>query len=198
MEDGNQKYTEQIKIVKNFITSEEADFYLQYINNNDHLMKRSRLCGEASKVLKFGKQTYEKYTTNKNLSIISDIEPIVRNKIFSKVEQTIKAIYANEKDLFLSDIYFAKQSSGGWVQEHSDQEGDAALHVKYSGIIYLNDVEKGGALVFPKLNYEYSPKAGDIVTFPSAGDKYVHFVTTVYEDRYTLPVWVTEDEFWKL
>lgn len=60
---------------------------------------------------------------------------------------------------------------------------------KYSFLIYLNDYNKdftGGLLNFPDLNFQYKPKAGDIIFFIGDED-HLHEVTEVLSgDRYTI------------
>ncbi len=68
-----------------------------------------------------------------------------------------------------------RYSPGGKYSLHSDAEHfdfEAKLFYRFidrdfSMLIYLNDDYEGGQLRFPWLNYTYTPKAGDLVIFPS-------------------------------
>jgi Rps23 Pro-64 3,4-dihydroxylase Tpa1-like proline 4-hydroxylase len=59
-------------------------------------------------------------------------------------------------------------------------------------------MSSGGVLSFPDLNYKYSPVQGDLVVFPSKPLEFVHEVEEINEERYTIPVWLTEYEFFKI
>ena len=62
----------------------------------------------------------------------------------------------------------------------------------YSGVLYLNEFE-GGKTFFPELGIEIEPKIGKLVLFPS-GSTHKHGVTEVKGDRFTMPIWFTEDK----
>lgn len=189
---------EQIKIIKNFVSKEEIDFYINYINKNLHLFIKDETFGESRYTLFFGKDNAHGDKLNLNFDKVKDIEDRLRNDLFPRVEQKIKEIYKNKKDFMVSSFFMAKQSSGGQVPEHIDTDAGLNLHYKYGGAIYLNTMSECGKLEFPDLDYEYSPEAGDFVIFPSRPSQYKHKVAKICQDRYSLPIWVTEYAFWKL
>jgi predicted 2-oxoglutarate/Fe(II)-dependent dioxygenase YbiX len=54
-----------------------------------------------------------------------------------------------------------------------------------------------GELYFSNLDYAVKPKAGDLVLFPSH-EEYTHEVKSITEDRYALPVFLTEEIEYRL
>jgi predicted 2-oxoglutarate/Fe(II)-dependent dioxygenase YbiX len=60
---------------------------------------------------------------------------------------------------------------------------------KYSSVIYLNDDYKGGQTIFPEFE-NIQPKTGKLLIFPS---HYLHGVEKVEGERYTLPIWFTDN-----
>lgn len=62
----------------------------------------------------------------------------------------------------------------------------------HTAVLYLNDDYEGGRTFFPEINYESTPKKGRVIIFPS-GIEYLHGVTKVEGDRYTLSTWFTPD-----
>lgn len=189
---------EEIKVIKNFLSQEEISLFINYIENNPDIYLADDMQDKVRKTLIFGKDGYYKERSELTLDKIKDIEPILRNSIFPRVELTAKEIYDNKKDLMVCSFFLAKQSKGAIVSEHVDTDGGINMHFKYGGVIYLNSMKSGGKLKFPELEYEYTPEPGDLVLFPSKPYQYRHVVEEINEDRYSLPIWVTEYPFWKL
>jgi hypothetical protein len=184
-----------IKVINNFLTQEECNFYIGYINSNiDKFLQTPETKRFA---LLFGKDLAHKEKSNLDLSSINDIEPLVKS-IFSRTEKLIQEIYKNENKLYVCSFFIAKQIPGSVVKLHYDSDGGINTHFKYGGVIYLNTMENSGALEFPYIQYSYLPKAGDFVIFPSTDIIYSHQVKQITEDRYSLPIWVTEDIGWKI
>lgn len=78
-----------------------------------------------------------------------------------------------------------RQQIGEGMDEHADMGHRSDL--LRSAIFYINDDYEGGELYFPALKFEYKPKAGDFITFPSY-EKYMHGVRPVLSGshRYVL------------
>ena len=101
-----------------------------------------------------------------------------------------KVLYPDYTDL----VYWPHGISMGIHADNSWENGEPN-YVSYrvvSGIAYLNDDYEGGHTFFPELGVKIEPKVGKLVVFPSNID-YKHGVTTVVGERYTLPIWFTED-----
>tara|TARA_B110000503_G_scaffold106718_1_gene159399 strand:- start:6765 stop:7352 length:588 start_codon:yes stop_codon:yes gene_type:complete len=188
----------QIHIIKDFLSPEEVKFYIDYIDNNPQVFKDSTIHGELRKILMFGKDSFHKDKSPVTLDIIGDIEDKLRTELFPKVETTIKETYGNRRNLMVNSFFMGLQFAGAKVDHHIDTDGGVNMQFKYSAIIYLNEMKSGGELTFPDLGYTYTPKAGEMVVFPSKPLQFAHAVEEIHETRYTLPIWVTEYEFFKL
>lgn len=192
-----EKAISEINVVDNFLSGEDVDFYIKYIESHLDLFKESSVHGSLRKTLIFGKdKAHKEFFTD--LSIISDLEDKLRKELFPSIQDVTSKLYNNRRSLYVSSMFLAKQSSGAQIEQHVDTDGGENMQHKYSGIIYLNTMSSGGELAFPDLDYTYSPKAGQLVLFPSRPLEYLHSVATINEDRYTIPVWLTEYEFFKL
>jgi small subunit ribosomal protein S7 len=96
----------------------------------------------------------------------------------------VKPFFGDNYDL--SALYEAhRQKPGEGMSDHFDGGYDSRL--LRSMLFYINDDFSGGELYFPELNFEYKPKAGNFITFPSH-IKYVHGIRAVGAgaDRYVL------------
>jgi hypothetical protein len=189
----------EINIIEDFLSPDEITFFIDYIDNNlDIFQTITSHGGVPFKRIMFGKDLYNKDKSESTLEKIKDIEPLLREKIFPKVEKAIKEAYGKEKDFAVCSFFMTKQSRGALVGEHVDTDGGFNMHLEYGGVVYLNNMETGGQLKFPQFNYEYNPEAGNFIFFPSKPYQYRHAVKEINQDRYLLAIWVTEDPLWKL
>jgi hypothetical protein len=192
-----QEFIKQIQIVKNFLTEEECEYLKNYIESKLDIMKGSKIQGDRRKFISFGKDSFHK-DSEVSLDAISEIEPLLRNDIFPRLTDKITSLTNNRKRLMVNNFFLAKQYPGARIDSHVDTDGGQNMQFKFSGIIYLNTMSSGGELHFPDLNYTYSPVAGDLVTFPSKPLEFVHEVVEIHEERYTIPIWLTEYEFFEI
>jgi hypothetical protein len=186
---------ENIKVINNFLTQEQCDFYIKYIDNNLHKFLKTDVTKRYG--LLFGKDLAHKEKSSHTLDPIADIREEIL-ALFRHVEAAVGTNAKIEEQLYVCSFFMAKQVPGSFIPLHYDTDNDANNHFKYGGVIYLNDMNDEGSLNFPFLNYSYLPKAGDLVVFPSHGERYSHEVKQINEDRYSLPIWVTDDESWKI
>lgn len=188
-----------IKVIKNFLTQEECDFYIQYIDANmekfQQTKKSKRLIWLFGDELSMSNQSVIK--VNLGLSALAEIENRVRS-LLSRVERTIGSVYQNKKPLYVTSFSMTKQIPGAFIPLHQDTDGGTNYYFKYSAIIYLNTMSRDGVLEFPNLEYSYSPEAGDLLMFPSGDVDTMHQVKEISEDRYSLPMWLTEDPSWEI
>jgi hypothetical protein len=189
--------SDQIHVLKDFITKEQAKHLVNYIEDNLHILKHSKVWGDKRRFIPFGKDNFHD-DAQQDLSIIKDIEPLLRNEIFPKIEKLVQESYNNRKKLFVSNFIMSKQYPNTHSGLHSDTDGGKNMHFKYSGVLYLNTMSSGGELNFPELNHTYNPIEGELVTFPSKPLEFVHSVEEIYQDRYTIPFWLSEYEFFKV
>lgn len=190
-------FISQIHVVNNFLTKQECDYLKDFIDRHLHIMKGSKLQGDRRKFISFGKDSFHR-DSEVSLDIIKEIEPMLRNDIFPRLSTKVTELTNNRKELMVNNFFLAKQYPGARIDSHVDTDGGQNMQFKFSGIIYLNTMSSGGELNFPDLNYTYSPVAGDLVTFPSKPLEFVHEVAEIHEERYTIPIWMTEYPFFKI
>jgi hypothetical protein len=182
---------DKIKVIKNVITPEDAKPIIEYINRHvDNFIKAP---GLKRFTRMFGYDVTHQHMSK--VTIEGELEDI-RNLVRSYVNKAIGIIEDEYKDtgVLLSSLWFAKQIDGGDIRGHSDIDNGLNDHFVYSAVLYLNTVEDGGALDFPKLGISVKPVFGDLVIFPSHGDDMFHEVKRIGEDRYTLPMWFTKNK----
>lgn len=113
-------------------------------------------------------QTYRDYWFDKSLAI--NDRPFCENLI-----ERVRPFFGDGYSLpVFGELH--RQKIGDGMDEHHDMGSRSAL--LRSMIFYINDDYEGGELYFPALEFEYKPKPGDFVTFPSY-EKYTHGVKPV-------------------
>jgi 2OG-Fe(II) oxygenase superfamily len=189
---------DQIKIVSNFISSEDIEIFKSY---NDYLLETKPelfFIGNKGKrpVLQFGRDNAHAMSSPELDSIIPEIKNLVRS-YFLKTTEIIKDLYQDNRDLYVCSFWLAKQLPGANVQMHDDTDEGANTHFAYSAVLYLNTLRTTGDLIFNDLGYSVKPIAGDLVIFPSqtTGN---HEVAEIDEHRYTMPIWITADKEYAL
>jgi predicted 2-oxoglutarate/Fe(II)-dependent dioxygenase YbiX len=109
-----------------------------------------------------------------------------------------------EKDRFMD---FSYRHEGTSVKKHSDNvrpEIYSARNIDTSNLMwsghlsiigYLNDNFSGGEIHFPEQDFEYSPKAGDLIMFPGTAF-YPHEVKEFHGgSRITMSIWTRFADF---
>jgi hypothetical protein len=190
-----------VKVVKDFISEDEASFFIDLINaceisNKDYFetwqdgRRVAMLFGNVKADAKSGLKSLP------DLSILKEREHDIR-AIISKIILAIKENDGLEKNIYPISFWLAKQYPGAVIPKHSDAGPGYNDSFRYSVILYLNKLSFSGKLVFPDLSVEFSPDAGDLIYFPpqKAGN---HLVESILEKRYSLVLWLTEDETQKL
>lgn len=184
-----------IKILRNFFTPEECEFYVEYIDKNLGMFYKTEQATRFS--LLFGRDLAHKEKSELTLSLIADIEPKVQ-QLFRRVENAVEHEYSSDSKLYVCSFFMSKQIQGSSVNLHYDTDDGLNPHFSYGGVIYLNTMSQDGQLNFPHINYSYSPVAGDFIVFPPGDPTYSHEVLKISEDRYSLPIWLTNDAAWKI
>lgn len=191
VESSNGKLT----AIADYLDENDSEFFIDYINSNIDKFKNYRATSNPNRfALRFGRDQVFWDTTNHDLSLIGDIESKVR-EIFDNVCRKTEEIYNLDKKLYVASFWMAKQFPGGFVMPHFDSLNNTNSHFEYSAIVYLNNLESGGELMFPELKYSYQPKGRDLVLFPSKGDDLIHQVAQINGDRYSILFWLTYDEY---
>jgi hypothetical protein len=187
-----------IKVIKNFIQEPEIGTMIDYVDylEKTELDKFAQYQSGKRLALRFGVDEDPDHTDGSfsNLGILGDNKSFIASYL-DKTVATVKKAFEVDESLYVCSFWFAKQYPGATVGEHADTGdggGDYNMHFKYSAVLYLNTMTEGGQLVFRDENYTYSPRAGDLVVFPSPG--IIHGVHEILETRYSLPMWITNLE----
>lgn len=149
---------------------------------------------------------YEDYESRKLFNFNSSNRGTIINfthKPFNVYLKKILNFVAEEYEKETGDKVFVKLF---WTSLHFPGS-DGLLHIDgetnysnkdfvRSAVIYLNDDFEGGSLYFPRLNkFEYLPKAGQLVIFPSQGLQYMHRVNAIKSGkRKSIALWFTDVE----
>lgn len=146
-------------------------------------------------LLGFGQDNFHAspmFDNPKSISKILPDELEFLKTYYARVEKVARA--DSGKDLVLSVLWFVKTVKGV-IPAHGDNEPEAIYQYDQSCILYLNDCNNGGQIVFPEFGYTFTPKAGVLISFPS---NYVHEVLPVLEPRYAMPSWLTQEVAYSL
>jgi hypothetical protein len=127
--------------------------------------------------------------------ISDDLKPVLFNLI-NQVKDRLEYKYG-QRLVCDPQIWGRVWSIGDFQTMHSDSEynnselafeingSDPHWHTHiprflsdYSSLVYLNDDYEGGEIVFPEYDLTISPKAGEVVTFPT-NSMYLHAVNQV-------------------
>lgn len=184
--------SEIVKIVKNVISLEDSAILIEYINKNVHSFSSN------PKKLWFKKffgmdDVYKQGRCEPVISGLDDIKDL-SIKVAEAVKNAVVEQFVETEPIFLNSLWLAKHLPGDNVPVHVDNEEGENEQFAYSTILYLNTVEDGGILNFPKLGLSFKPKACDLIAFPSQGKDMLHEVISIGEDRYTMPMWFTKDK----
>lgn len=181
----------KIFIEKDFITREDADKFIKVIDDlefyNDRVIDR--------RVLRFG---YDLFNTTDNgtedrKDVLEMLTPYIK-----KVEDYINSTYEHPLPVAVSTIWISKQAIGSKIMPHSDTDGGKSLHYSHSAIIYLNTQEKDGEIFFPRLDKEFRPEFGDMISFEARPKESKHGVRRTSQVRYAIPMWLTDQDEFKL
>lgn len=181
-------------VINQFITSNEANSYVDYIERNlPHFHTDPSGIRHA---WMFG-------ADNLHTSKLADPQlltnaPATLPSLLTRAAEAARTSYG-ERELYASQLWFAKQEPGAIVAGHTDGEDGSNTHIIYSGVLYLNDMGDDGHLNFPNLNFSYAPCQGGLVLYSALQDEtYWHEVTSIQQNRYSMPIWFTRDPNFEL
>jgi hypothetical protein len=157
----------KIFIVEDFISENTANFIVDNFSTNVKLTKDNGIYGgitsnneNTSKIS--GKNKFINYDGH------SDVAIDLITSIFPSIEKTMSEIF--KKDIVLKSFFYSHMKSGGKNSLHYDNN-EEQFQDDYSGILYLTDSYRGGAISFPNQNLVMHPKSGTFICF--IGDKSV-------------------------
>ena len=177
-----------IYLIRNALTASEIDYLNELCRtatSEDWERYFKKHFAETNQELDFTKQNERDYWYDKSMEI-GDLD-------FCEVPiERIRPFFGDGYHLPLI-THVHRQKIGEGMDEHSDM-GDRSKLLR-SMIFYINDDYEGGELYFPALDFEYKPKAGDFITFPSY-EKFTHGVKPVLSgsDRYVLAGFAWQSE----
>ena len=182
-------------VVKDFISPADADQFIKYMDENQNWFQET---GDGTIFNMYtGRDNHHQFETEFDDPKYDSIRDLII-KYGKKVEHAVKDNFSVDYNLYLTQFWMTKRFPGTFGKIHGDTDGGKNNQIKYSGIIYLNTLQIGGELMFPFINYTYSPKKGDVVLFESGDQDFRHGVYPCQENRYVLPVWLTDDEEYRL
>jgi len=180
-----------IQVINNFITKDEASRIIDFIDNNIEVFESTQK--NKRYALKYGKDFLFE-NSFEDFNKYNHLNHYFKGKIFPRVIDKIGTFY-NNSDIAVSNLWFSKHCPGSVLRLHEDVDKGINPQFIYSGIIYLNSLEDTGILKFPFANFEYSPKAGDFVFFPSKGKTFAHEIGEINKTRYSIPMWISDPKY---
>jgi hypothetical protein len=182
---------EKIKVIKDVISIDDANLIIDYIDKNLESFTSSPKWKRFQ--MMFGVDAYHGERSKPVIDGLQDITSLVKEHM-DIIKKIISYEFDDQEEIFLSSLWLAKQIPGAAIKGHLDVDDGSNDHFVYSAVLYLNKVDIGGVLDFPKLGVSIKPEFGDLVVFPSIGEDMFHEVKTIGEDRYTLPMWFTKNK----
>ena len=191
-----------VRVIPNFLSTVECAAWMQLINELEMSRPKDFTVYETAEgarrlALQFGEKLYDAAQARPELDVLGEKWQLAARQIFSRIIKQTGSDFADSRELYPSIFWLAKQYPGSKIDFHEDTDGGSDAHLEYSSLIYLNTQRSGGELKFPRYNFTYSPQAGDLIVFDTkqAG---MHGVMEIFEERYSLPVWLTRDPSFKL
>lgn len=196
-----EEITDELILIKNFLSKEEIDFVLDVIN------KASQADWEVEYMSNLVNFCMEKFGR-------SDIDNLVAEGKFeitqNWVDKNLNIKHHKEHEIFykrlsnMIDESFSGLELSGLatiqrmqptveLKSHTDQHTDPSI--QYATILYINDDYVEGELFFKNLDLKLRPKPGDLLFFPG-NEKYEHGVKHVGEGpiRYVIVGFVKEKD----
>jgi Rps23 Pro-64 3,4-dihydroxylase Tpa1-like proline 4-hydroxylase len=105
---------------------------------------------------------------------IPELAEEYKSFLLNKIMHHVENIWGI-KNLKITGLQIAKYVSGSHIKPHHDTAvGSYARCV--TALLYLNNEYEGGELLLPDFDFEYTPKAGELIFMPS---EYLHAVKPV-------------------
>ena len=165
--------TNKIKIVENFISSEDAKSLINEINNPSDI------------------KPYPEYYKNRNGGTAlpyNDLTVSILKKYGQKANKIIQESYGLNEEVYVTKGYSSHWMAGSEGGPHID-DIEKETFIEWSSVVYLNESPdfQGGVLYFPEKDFSYTPVKYAGVFFPQKDVSYIHGITKVTEGhRYTL------------
>lgn len=176
-------------IIENFMSQEDVKVFIDYMDKNEGWFKGTT--DNAIFNMYTGRDNFHDFETKLDDPKFDEIRSLIVH-YSNKIENSIKEKFLVDHSLYLSQFWMTKRLPSVAGKFHNDNDDGINYQIKYSGIIYLNSMDVGGELCFPRIKYTYHPKSGDIVLFDSHDKDFLHGVSSSRITRYALPIWITD------
>jgi hypothetical protein len=175
-----EKLHEDIWVIHNFISKEESQFYLDIAASAPEEDWWKREAGWWN-----GKFLFIKDSTIPS-QIVNNIKDWIEDPDFWSwgLPSSVHRISPGEKMFLHADNPNEKSGLNNWVD--------------LSFVLYHNDFN-GGEIIYPQLNFEYHPMAGDLLMHPGS-QNYIHGTNEVLPGpiRYNSTMWAYDNRVKKL
>lgn len=175
----------KISIIKDFITQEDADVFIDYIKKNYLDTEKFYIPEKAIKNQNFRYETHipERHKSSSHKEILHLLK-----KYSDKFLLEARNFFNDEEDIYLSAHWLTMLGEGTRLPRHVDNHFEAE-HLFRSGVIYLNDDFDGGLLRFTDEDFTLAPEKLSMVIFKSTT---FHEITEVISGtRIAMPIWAT-------
>ncbi len=158
-----------IHVINDFLSPADCKRFLRFAEKQ----KRSWLTVVDS--IKGGKRTYKRDPGRVTQHVALGKRQAMANEWIYKACREKLGLHIQQPAEWFEAPHLLRYGPDGKYTLHSDAEHFDIKHKRFyrfidrdfSMLIYLNDDYEGGELSFPWLQYQYRPKAGDLVFFPS-------------------------------
>ena len=188
--------TSYVYTIDNFISEDECDF----------LIEAAQDCLQTSTVTGSSKEAGRRISTARTswtCRLHRDDLPILMNSVIMKltnkplehIEHPQLARYESTQQF--KPHYDAYDEKNPTLKDTLEDGGNRLVTI----LIYLNDVEVGGATQFPSLNIEVQPKRGmAVVFFPATVEGKLdrgalHAALPAVDTKYVAQIWVRQSEY---
>jgi len=178
-------------IIKNFISQADIDSIILELDKFD----KQHNNGSTRKIMRFGIDNFN--GTQGSLSELGEFGLMVK-AYGERTASLAQDMFNYPKPIYLSTLWLSKQTAGSRIKPHKDTDGGINMQYSHAAILYLNSQDEGGEIYFPKINFEHKPEAGDLIIFECRSMESLHGVKMVTQDRYAIPIWLTDDLSYKM
>ena len=175
----------KIKIIEDFISNEDANKFIEYINLNQNNKEKFPLTRGEFELGRLSIQA--NIPESVSLSEHSEILDLIK-KYSDKTLTEFKNFF-KEDDLYISAFWMVLLGKDTKINAHRDNHIEAE-HLYKSAVLYLSDDFDGGYLEFINNNLTLKPKKFSLIMFESTIE---HRVTNIKRGaRYALPMWASK------
>ena len=184
-----------IRVYDNAFTKEECSKFISYIEEGEKspgLVSSFANGGDGSVVNKLYKESED---LNISYQYPQEVPFIVSKtkECLGKYEKDVKMRVPFYQTENIAGRVYRKNT--GFYRAHVDSGNPSNIDRLLTILVYLNDVEEGGELEFPRLGLKYKAKEGRIIIFPSSWMFHHAARKPISNDRYILRVFISGANF---